>query len=217
MKKIPYRVWLLVIFSGLLLFSNTDATTDVDRLLHHVPTLALMVVLIWAGVLRPLSNFTYSLIFVFLLLHVLGARYLYSYVPYDEWSEAVFGVRLNDVFGWERNHYDRLVHTSFGLLMYHPARVMCRWVLRVNGWRASVCGIGVIICGSTAYELIEWGVALVMSPDTAERYNGQQGDVWDAHKDTTLAIGGALVAWAIGTAAGMKPGQKKAPPSGGAV
>ena len=116
LKKIPYRIWLLVIFSVLLLLSNTSATTSVDRLLHHVPTLALMVVLIWSGRKHPLSNFTYTLIFVFMMLHVIGARYLYSYVPYDDWTEALFGVRLSDVFGWHRNHYDRLVHVSFGLI-----------------------------------------------------------------------------------------------------
>ena len=35
---------------------------------------------------------------------------------------------------------------------------------------------------------------MVMAPETADRFNGQQGDYWDAQKDMALALAGALVA-----------------------
>ena len=47
---------------------------------------------------------------------------------------------------------------------------------------------------SLLYELFEWGIATTLSPDAAEAYNGQQGDVWDAHKDMALALAGGIIA-----------------------
>lgn len=45
------------------------------------------------------------------------------------------------------------------------------------------------------YELIEWGIAFGLSPEAAENYNGQQGDMWDAHKDMFLASVGGLLSY----------------------
>jgi putative membrane protein len=50
-----------------------------------------------------------------------------------------------------------------------------------------------IIATSAAYELIEWGAALVVDQDLGMAYLGIQGDVWDAHKDVLLASVGAIV------------------------
>lgn len=61
----------------------------------------------------PSLNDSYCLV-VFLWLHILGARYIYSFVPYDDWSRSVLGSGISEWFGWERNHYDRLVHLCFG-------------------------------------------------------------------------------------------------------
>ena len=54
--------------------------------------------------------------------------------------------------------------------------------------------VWLIIVFSTMYELVEWVVAMVMSPGATERYNGQQGDIWDAHRDTALAIAAGFLA-----------------------
>ncbi len=32
-----------------------------------------------------------------------------------------------------------------------------------------------------------------MSPEAAEKYNGQQGDMWDAHKDMLMATIGTII------------------------
>ena len=45
------------------------------------------------------------------------------------------------------------------------------------------------------YELLEWGIAFSLSEDMAESYNGQQGDMWDAHKDMALAMVGSMISW----------------------
>ena len=101
--------------------SCINAASPPDLLLQHTPTVVFLVVLIATAIRHPLSNLTYTLLFLFFLLHLVGARHLYSFVPYDDWSEELFGVRIADIFGFRRNHYDRLVHLCFGLLILYPA------------------------------------------------------------------------------------------------
>ena len=50
---------------------------------------------------------------------------------------------------------------------------------------------------SMVYELFEWGIAVSLSGDMAESYNGQQGDIWDAHKDMGLAMIGSMISWYV--------------------
>ena len=45
--------------------------------------------------------------------------------------------------------------------------------------------------GSMIYELFEWLLTIVMTPDAADNYNGQQGDMWDAQKDMAMALVGS--------------------------
>lgn len=46
---------------------------------------------------------------------------------------------------------------------------------------------------SMIYELFEWSLTIIMSPQSAENYNGQQGDMWDAQKDMALALLGSII------------------------
>ncbi len=193
LTSIPYRGWLLGVFLVLLPASCINAASTPDLLLQHTPTAVLVAVLIATGFRRPLRNLSYTLLFLYLLLHLVGARHLYSFVPYDDWTEQIFGVRIADIFGFRRNHYDRLVHLCFGLLLLDPAHEVVMRVMRIRGGWSIVIAVWLIVVFSTVYELLEWVVAMVMSPDATERYNGQQGDIWDAHRDTALAMGGAVL------------------------
>jgi putative membrane protein len=191
-----YRGWLLVVFVVAVVATGIAPYDRGDWLLEHTPTAAAVAFFVWyekrpGG--RPLGNGSYTLLFVFSLLHVLGAHYLYSRVPYDAWSQALFGSGPSQWLGSERNHYDRLVHLCFGLLVLPPmAELVDRHVARSRGWAllVAIAFIGVL---SKVYELLEWWIALAMSPEAAEAYNGQQGDMFDAHKDMALALGGSLV------------------------
>lgn len=134
---------------------------------------------------RPLSDLTYILIAAFLTLHVLGAHYTYSQVPLGFW--------LQDAFGLDRNHFDRLVHLGFGILIVYPVR---ETLFRYTGAGRGLSGFAaftVIAASSLIYETIEWAVAIIVSPDAAMAFLGTQGDVFDAQKDSTLAVAGALV------------------------
>lgn len=118
---------------------------------------------------------------------------MYSYTPYDQWAEALFGINISETFGFKRNHYDRLVHFSYGLLLVIPVQEIERRYLRLSLLVSSVLAIEFILATSAAYELIEWLIAVTFAPDWAESFLGQQGDVFDAQKDTALATAGAVI------------------------
>ncbi|MBQ0799202.1 MAG: DUF2238 domain-containing protein [Porticoccaceae bacterium] len=70
----------------------------------------------------PLSRVSYNLIFLFISLHEVGSHFTYARVPYDEFLVSTFNFSLNDFMSWERNHFDRLVHFLYGLLLAYPIR-----------------------------------------------------------------------------------------------
>lgn len=162
-------------------------------LMQHVPTIVAVWLLAWLSNRIEISRFSFALVILFLSLHTLGARYLYSYTPYDEWCEWLFGFNLSDVLGFQRNHYDRLVHFSYGLLLAIPVQEFERRHLKLSHTVASLLAIEFILATSAGYELLEWMVAVVFTPTWADQFLGQQGDAFDAQKDTALATTGACL------------------------
>jgi len=142
----------------------------------------------------PLSNGIVGCILLFLLLHTLGGRYIYSYVPYDIWARAVSGHDISETFGFARNGYDRLVHFAFGALLTAPfAQVARRYGALRMGWSLTFAFVSVGFVGAI-YEIFEWLLSVVAAGQTADWYNGQQGDIWDPQKDMGIAQMGSLLA-----------------------
>lgn len=140
------------------------------------------------------SNAAYTLILAFCVLHVVGAHYTYTQVPYDRWWESLFGRTLTSVFGWQRNHYDRLVHLCFGLLLAYPMRELFLRLVEARGAVSYLLPIQMTLSWSALYEVIEWLAALAFGEGTGAAYVGTQGDEWDAQKDMALAGSGAVTA-----------------------
>lgn len=189
--SIPYRVWLLVFGLSLLALSLISPQDRFYCMLEHAATLLGLVALIIVERHHPLSNTSCTLLFIYLVLHIIGAHYLYSNVPYDQWSQWLLGVSINEVFGFQRNHYDRLVHFANGALLMLPlVEVVQRWITPGRIAAAFVAFTTIMTIG-VLYELMEWGLAMIMDPENAELFNGQQGDMFDAQKDLALACLGA--------------------------
>jgi putative membrane protein len=133
------------------------------------------------------SDRAYVQMTVFMILHAIGGHYTYAQVPLGDW--------LKDALGLSRNHFDRVVHFSFGLLLMRPMRELgfrnAPHLGRFAKLYFSVAGIGL---WSMAYEILEWLVAIIVDPAAGTAYLGTQGDVWDAQKDMACALVGALVA-----------------------
>jgi putative membrane protein len=104
---------------------------------------------------------------------------------------------VRDRFGLARNHYDRLVHFAFGLLLTYPVRELAQRLLRVRRVWAYVLPFLVTLSLSAGYESIESWVARIVSPELGAAYLGTQGDEWDAQKDMDHAMSGALICLAF--------------------
>ncbi|HKO58856.1 MAG TPA: DUF2238 domain-containing protein [Thermoanaerobaculia bacterium] len=191
-------LWLGVAFAAAL--SCWRAPFPRQMYLQHLPTVVLLLILPFAVRRYAFSNVAFTGIILLMLFHVLGARYIYSYVPYDVWSERLFGINLTKRFGFRRNHYDRVVHFAFGLFAVRPAWEILTGPGRVPPRLARYLAIEFVLAFSLLYELFEWGLTMVLSPADAGAYNGEQGDIWDAHRDMSLALLGgclALIIWAM--------------------
>ncbi len=132
------------------------------------------------------SNLSYTLIFIYICLHIYGAMYTYAENPLGYW--------IKDLLGLGRNHYDRIVHFSFGFLLAYPMRDYFKNWFEWPTWVCWVLPAEITMSFSGMYELIEWLVADVFFPSEGVAYLGSQGDVWDAQKDMGLAFIGAILA-----------------------
>lgn len=167
-----------------------------EQLLHSSLTVIALFTLYYFTRKCWLTAGSIWLLTVFIALHCVASHWLYSNVPYDHWTQTLFGFSINAAFGWQRNQFDRLVHLMYGICLV-PA--LCDYLhyryrllsVQQGFWLA----VGLVMISSLVYEWMEWLIAVYMSPEQAESYNGQQGDVWDAHKDMLLATIGALLWW----------------------
>jgi len=168
-----------------------------DWLLENVLVFVFILVFAIAFNKFPLSRVSITLIFLFLFLHEIGAHYTYAKVPYNSWTENLLGSSLNSLLGWERNHFDRLVHFSYGLLLAYPLREMFLRVANVRGFWGYFLPLDITMSTSMIFELFEWAAAEIFGGDLGVAYLGTQGDVWDAHKDMMLASIGAAITMLI--------------------
>ncbi len=154
-----------------------------DWMLENVLPVTLFPVVLWLDKRFHFSLTAMLLLLIFSTLHALGAHYTYAEMPYFE--------PIRQLFGFERNHFDRVVHFLFGLLLFRPLfEILAHFVnnLKILLWFT----FSVIVSISTLYEILEWSATIIFHPDLGIAFLGTQGDVWDAQKDTLAAILGAL-------------------------
>lgn len=186
-----------ILFSVVFVLCAINPHDRADWALENVLTVLFVIGLAATYKVFPLSRISYGCIFIFLCLHEIGSHYTYANVPYNEWTKALFGSELNSWFGWERNHFDRLVHFLYGLLFAYPIREVFVRVGSVKGFWGYFLPLDVTMSTSMIFELIEWGAAEYFGGDLGVAYLGTQGDIWDAHKDMALASIGALITMLI--------------------
>ncbi|MFP1680898.1 DUF2238 domain-containing protein [Alloalcanivorax sp. C16-1] len=183
---------LLVVMAALAV-----APVERETWLMENAVVALFLAALW-GTRRwfRFSAGSYALITLFLVLHEIGAHYTYSQVPYDAWARHLAGVSIDEVLGWQRNQYDRVLHCLYGVLLVLPLRELCRNGIGMRGAWAGFFAFSLILASSMIYELIEWGAAVAFG-DGSDAFLGTQGDPWDAQKDMALALLGGLIALAL--------------------
>ena len=155
MQHQRYLYGLLSYFLLITLIAGIAPNDRQDWLLENALTLVTLLGLWLTRYSFPLSRISYSLIFIFLTLHEIGSHYTYAQVPYDQWWQSVTGHSINQQLGFERNHYDRLVHFSYGLLLAYPIREMFIRVADVKGFWSYFLPLDLTMSTSMIYELIE--------------------------------------------------------------
>ncbi|WP_306532510.1 DUF2238 domain-containing protein [Geobacter sp.] len=194
------RYYLLTLGAIFLVLWALLAIAPYDRkdwALENVLVFLIVPFLVLTRKRLPLSRVSYTSIFIFLCLHEVGAHYTYAKVPYDEWFRSLTGTPLNELLGFQRNHFDRLAHFCFGLLLAYPIREVFLRVAEVRGVWGYYLPLDVTMATSMLFELFEWGAAELFGGDLGVAYLGTQGDIWDAHKDMALASLGAVIAMLV--------------------
>jgi putative membrane protein len=181
--------WLFASYVVVWVLAAIRPLNRQDWLLENLLVFAVVPALVVTHRRFRFSNLSYCLITAFMTLHAIGAHYTYSEMPVGNW--------LRDDWQFNRNHYDRAVHFLFGLLICHPLwELLVRSLGLRHGW-ARVVAVHVVMAWSALYEIIEAVVARVVSPELGAAYNGTQGDIWDAQKDSACALAGAVICMTI--------------------
>lgn len=180
---------LSLAFGLWFLYTAVNAEKSFDFWLESAFALVFVSVLAVTYRKLALSELSYVLIFVFLCLHEWGAQYKYTDVPLGEWMKPI----LNTT----RNHYDRVMHLSYGLLLAYPINEWFERSANIQGGFRYFFPIQFTLACSAVYELLEAGAASILSPERGEEFVGMQGDFWDAQKDMFLAGLGATIACAF--------------------
>ena len=180
-----YHLFLFLAFLAVWVWAAIEPKYPEDWLLENLLVFLFVPIIVLAGRYFRLSNASYTLIALFMAMHLVGSHYTYS--------EAPFGYTLQRWFDADRNMYDRLVHFAFGLLLAYPMREMFLRVAKSGGFWGYWLPVELTLAFSAMYELVEWGVAAHVDPGAGMAFLGAQGDPWDAHKDMLLAAEGATI------------------------
>jgi putative membrane protein len=185
---------LLALFAIVWTLLAINPVDRSDWLLENLLTVVTVPVLILTRGKLRFSNTAYLCLFVFFCLHTVGSHYTYSLVPYDEAWRAMTGHSFDEVFGFERNQYDRAIHFLYGVLILLPSvELFAAYAPPKTAWRL-VMPVFFVMGHSVVYELIEWIAALLVAPELGQAYLGTQGDEWDSQKDMALATLGSILA-----------------------
>lgn len=178
--------WLLV---GYAVLFTVLAFNPVDRSTWFVENLTVWILLViilgfYAKGIR-FSSVSYVLMFVLIYLHTIGGHWTFAQVP--------FGF-VTDLFGFERNHFDRIAHFSVGFYAFPIVEWLKSRNFVSNRFVLFTYPIFVIMAVALSYELIEWIFAINAAPEAGLAYLGSQGDIWDAQKDMLADTLGAISA-----------------------
>jgi len=200
-----YPLVLLAVFTLLWIALAIAPVYRQDWLLENVLVFIAVPMFVLTARRLRFSNFTYTCLFVFFSLHTIGSHYTYSLVPYDQWFQALTGGSLNELLGFERNHYDRLIHFLYGLLLAPAAvEIFAHYGRYPRSW-AALFPFLFMASHAVIYELIEFAAAMLFGGDLGQAYLGTQGDIWDGQKDMALAMSGSAITVAALAIAGRLP------------
>lgn len=180
MKAAVYAIYTIVFI--------VCAIEPYDRTIWFAENLPIVLVvgfLLFASRYHTFSKLSWILMFVLPILHTIGGHYTFERVP--------FGF-VTELFGFERNHYDRISHFSVGFYAFAIAEFLEAKHLVSKRIIASLFAVFAIFTVAAVYEILEWQFALIADAEAGIAVLGAQGDVWDAQKDMLADGLGAIFA-----------------------
>lgn len=182
-EKLP--IVLLGVYVALFAFL---AISPYDRAVwwaENIPIILIVCCVVVVSMVMRLSNLSYLFMFCLIVMHTIGGHFTFERVPFD-W--------VSQMFGFERNHYDRIAHFSVGFYAYPIAEILMRKKMVRSRTVLFLFPIFTIFAVASGYEIIEWLYAISADPSAGAAVLGSQGDVWDAQKDMLADALGALFA-----------------------
>ena len=177
--KLIYAIYVLV-----WIIMAINPKYPQDWLLENVLVFLVFPFIVWMDKKHNYSLLSIILLLIFASLHSLGSHYTYSEMEHFD--------AITQFFGFERNHFDRLVHFLFGLLLFRILfEMITPGIATVK--TALLFTFTMIISISALYEIIEWFAVIIFHPELGSAFLGTQGDVWDSQQDTLVATIGALI------------------------
>ena len=152
---------------------------------ENIPIMAIVISAVIISKYFKFSPLSYIMMSVLVILHTIGGHYTFERVP--------FGF-ITDMFGFERNHYDRIAHFSVGFYAYPIAEALLKRKLVNTKWILYLFPVFAILSTAAVYELFEWIFAISADPLAGMTVLGSQGDIWDAQKDMLSDGLGAIFA-----------------------
>ncbi|ELA7194615.1 DUF2238 domain-containing protein [Vibrio parahaemolyticus] len=183
MKSTSTLLGLTIFYAIVFLFSALEPSSRAVWFAEIIPAIVILIA-IWAISIRyQFSNTAYLLMFIWLCLHTIGAKYTFAEVPFD-W--------FNNLIGSERNNFDRVAHFAIGLYAYPIAEYLIR-KKKFNPTFSCWFALFAIMSLAAGYEIIEWWYAELAGGDEGIAFLGSQGDIWDAQKDMLCDTTGAIL------------------------
>jgi putative membrane protein len=186
LRSSRYELGLLIAAGIVLVWSGIRPHDRFTWLLEVAPVLIGAPILVATYHRFRMTRLVYTLLLIHAIILMVGGKYTYAEVPFGFW--------IQQVFGFARNHYDRIGHFAQGFI---PAMLAREVFIRRSPLRGSRWLPFVVVCFclafSALYELIEFWTALA-SGEAAEAFLGTQGDPWDTQWDMQLALIGAVTA-----------------------
>ncbi|MDO9208430.1 MAG: DUF2238 domain-containing protein [Sulfuricurvum sp.] len=177
---------LLSLYLLIWIFLSIDPWYREDWLLENLLVFLALPILIWSDRRFGFSNTSVWMLFIFFVLHGVGAHYTYSEMP---WFSTI-----TEFFGFERNHYDRVIHFLFGLLLFLPFYELFL-TFQKSRKKALLFTFIFLLAASGGYEVVEWIATEMTHAELGTAFLGTQGDPWDSQKDMLLCYLGSSLAF----------------------
>lgn len=187
LKEQQYLIVFLLLFSTVLVWSAVYPHDWFTWWLEVFPALIGVFILLFTYRFFKFTILVYFLVLIHASILFIGGHYTYAEMPLFNW--------FKEIWGFERNYYDRLGHFAQGFI---PAIIIRELLLRTSPLKNTKWLPVIVVCiclaVSATYELVEFMVA-IMTGEAAEAFLGTQGDVWDTQWDMLLALIGSIISY----------------------